>query len=249
MIDVNALGRQSVANCGRAYKLSSAMLRIIARCGSLVPANFADFFEHIRCVDPRPNPRVVLYVRISPTQRNAAARLKKSRRRCMKKLRELGFVVARVFSHVESATGADFDKRPCLRAAIEYARAHELPLVAHNPDRFIRPYFYTKKAQDEQPTQWECMQLGRLAKGVRLVTMLPPELSPSEVHSERTKEGMRDAERRLGRPSKRKTVHRLKSNPDLRLDAKRLREAGLSYRGIGKELGVPFSTIRSWLGC
>jgi hypothetical protein len=148
------------------------------------------------------------------------------------------------WEHVGSKRGRHEFER-----AVFLAKQHGAVIVAESVNRFRRPFDpdYKGRKQELPLSLFDLKRLMVEAEGVPLVTIVPPDTSPSEVRSYQTRRGQAGKDCFGGRPQKRfpKKATRLELTPA----AIQLWNAGFSYRKIGQKLGVHFSTVRDWLKC
>lgn len=116
---------------------------------------------------------------------------------------------------------------------LKLARALDAVLVAEAIDRFIR-----NENTGGHPEPSDIARLARVAKGVKFATEIPLDV-PSRSNQTKRGQHYRKIHSRTGS----KKVRRLAKLAE----AKRLRRLGFSYRQIGAEIGVHWTTIYGWL--
>ncbi len=203
------------------------------------PAKASDYIAHIDDLEPG---LVVPYGRVSRRQQQRKGKLNHQIADLTSELERRGHDVTDGFK--ETASGWA-DDRTTLQLAILEAERVGAVVMAESADRFIRhPEFNPKTNPDILPTVYEFERLMIEAANVQLATLHHPDTHWKIVRSLQTKRGQRGSGHRGGRPAERfpKKARRLVKKPK----AIALRKQGFSYRRIGRDLGVAWSTIRNW---
>ena len=193
----------------------------------------------------------VPYMRVSTREQRRQCNLKNRLSALRRELRRKGIDWHASFTQVE--TGTSLENRPKLVEAIEAARRLQaenpgatVAVVTDTRNRFLRGKFYNGRASTDPPTPRQWAELKKLADGITLATVLPPDATFGKVRGHETLIA-RNAGKRVGRPPKRPTVQKKKRREELLPKARRLRDRDLSVRQIAGRLGVPISTIGRWL--
>lgn len=199
----------------------------------------------------RPGLKAVQYGRVSSRTQHHRKNLDAQEAYCKFRLRKLGVPTNRVYREIGAGWSQDRER---LQAAAAYAKEIGVVLVAESADRFLRSQdFNTKKRPDVLPSHAEWEKLKESTLGVRLVTILPPDMHWRAVRSHQSRRGQRGKGRLGGRPKNRADSRRgpKKLRRLLLLDdALEMRDQGLGLGTIAKELGIPKSTIQRWTkGC
>lgn len=192
----------------------------------------------------------VVYMRVSTWEQRNEGGLKRRVKRLRRYLRgkDMPCPQKRCFS--ELADSRSLRKRPKLLRAIEMARKMQVehpnavvPVVTDTRNRFVRGRHYNGQANTDPPSHAQLKRLARIARGVVLATVLPPDASFKDV---RQFEMMGEAMKRL---RKRKPNPGCKKERRERLmpEARRLHKGGASLRQISKLIGVPTSTVGDWV--
>ena len=143
-----------------------------------------------------------------------------------------------------------------LRPALAIARLCNTNILAETLDRLIRPTtFHPYLAPHAPLTRDDLRRLAQVAKGVRLMTIVHPDASPSSAHGFQTKRGQLASGNPGGRPRRHDNEpgHRRRRRDRLLEDVLRLRQAGLSSRDIAErirhETGEELShrTVQLWI--
>jgi hypothetical protein len=192
----------------------------------------------------KPGALVVLFCRVSNRERRS--HLKRQEQRLRKYCQEHGLVVIAVFYEVRSATPAYKWDRTVLERAALVAHEHNATLVALSVDRFIRgPLRKEKTPMPPSALDFHRFQMLIViedAEGnvicVPLATLLHPDLGLSALRSVYTKMGFA-AQSKPGDKKRQKEVNLAR--------ALRLHKSGMNYRRVGRELDVPWTTVRDWI--
>jgi DNA invertase Pin-like site-specific DNA recombinase len=180
--------------------------------------------------EPQP---VLIYCRDSGRGQKENLRHQKST--VKRRLEEIGFRVVRSFGEIAEGWKKD---RPEFRRAVRKAKATGLLLVAESLDRFWRP----PPGPDCKLPPMNSLEFKRFlsaTEGVRIAVLDPSE----KARSEQTKRGQEARGHKGGRPKETKKKRRERLSPI----ALKLSEARYSYRRIGRELKVPWRTVRDWI--
>lgn len=186
---------------------------------------------------------VILFIRVSGRgQKEHLAHVESLLRR---ELERRGFKVVGVFKEI--ATGSS-DDRTTLELAILEAERLGAILVAESANRFIRhPEFHPQTNPDRLPSVFDFERLMVMAGNVKLATLHHPDTHWKAVLGFQSKRGQQGSGNYGGRPSRRgpgwAKARRLKLLPV----ALARRKKGRSYRRIGRELEIHWSTIRDWI--
>jgi len=188
--------------------------------------------------------QVVLYVRVSTQQQADGGNIDDAKAEALAWLRARSIEPLAVFAGVESSDigGGRF----ILRDALDFARQHGAILVAPSRCRLLRSYLCGGgkiRNEIEPPNDGEYRMLRRMANGVPLATIIPPNEPARASQIARGQKGDKG-----GRPPKLEPGWKKRRREELAPRALALIEQGKSQRGIAAELAVPVSTIRDWLG-
>jgi len=189
---------------------------------------------YIECLDDLPpGAQVVLYCRVSTLGQSLAAQLAY----CLKSLKEKGMrLIGKPF--LETAKGYDLS-RPLFRKAIKYARKNKSVLVARSIGRILRSPFLSRKYPFALPTEDQFKELMGITKGVRMATIIYPDISTEEerkIESEKPDKGkggrgVKKRKRKGGRWRwKRKLLPFVMAE----------RNNGETYRGISEKIAAEF---------
>ena len=133
--------------------------------------------------------------------------------------------------------------------AEEMARRQNAILLATEPNRFVRNELVRTNDEelwDLQANEAELDVLGSLTSGVVLMTLCPPDVSPSDERSLQTKRGLRAGAMQSAKPSEMRThwkpiaIAMWKAKVGLEKEI-------FSVRKIAKYLGQKKSTIHDWI--
>jgi len=195
----------------------------------------------LACADCWP---VVLYVRMSTEPQAANGKLDAAVAAVVARLRVRGIVPIKVFAGVETSDiGGD---RLLLREALDFARQHGAILVAPSRCRLLRSYLCGGgkfRNETEPPNDGEYRMLRRMANGVPLATIIPPNQSARAIQ---ISDGQKD--NKGGRPPKKEAGWKKRRREELAPRARALWEQAMPQRRIAAELKVAPSTIRRWIG-
>lgn len=201
--------------------------------------------------------KAVLYMRESTWRQQQGGNLKNRLDELRRRIRNYGIQVLDEFTEVIS--GRNLDDRSGLVDAIEATREFQkcfpddtTVLVTDTRNRFIRGLQYNGQASTDEilPIQWA--DLAKMAQGVMLATVIPPDASFKRVKQYEI-EPARQAGKPFGRPKgscKRKRCKpgaMLRRRERLLPQVHRLHDRGESQRSIAKKLKVSNSTISDWL--
>jgi hypothetical protein len=140
------------------------------------------------------------------------------------------------------------NNRQKLLESVDYAKKYNVPLLAESACRFFRSMsFHPYKNPDAQPTVEEFEEFKRLTKGVRLVTILHPDLPWKIVRHFETMRGRQAKGKKGGRPPKRKPGYKKTIREEKKPQVQELSRTGHSQREIEKLTGVSRTTVRRWL--
>jgi len=220
-----------------------------------MPGMASEFIHHLPTLLAKHGQRpVVLLSRVSTESQRKDGNLDDATASALRELKAFGCTVLKTFPEV--ANGGIFDSdRIVLERAIEYARQRGAWLVVQSRDRFLRGRTFDGTSQSELPTVGEYMALRRMAGGVPLATILPPD-DPG-ARSSQIKRGQAAKGTHVGRPPKemsgRGVFKRRKAacSPE----AQRLHAEGRSYRQIAQDLNqrqdswpvVSAKTVWNWI--
>jgi DNA invertase Pin-like site-specific DNA recombinase len=191
---------------------------------------------------------VVLYIRVS--SRSQAVNLRDSMENLRREVARRGLVVLGAYREIvpgwEEMHGDKWGRR-AFEKAVYKAQAASAVVVAESVDRFRRA-FSPKWRENHRQASLTVMEMKRLmdeVDGVRLATLLHPDMPPKGVSSAQTKRGQAGKGNYGGRPKRKhpKKEERLTKKP-LAIE---MRKGGYSYRRIARELNVPWSTVRDWV--
>lgn len=148
-----------------------------------------------------------------------------------------------------AARDAEYEHRSKLERALLIAEKHNAVVVAESMDRFIGCFGYRKRRNPAPLDVFSIRRLLEMAVGVRLATLLHPDAMPDRgaVKAYQTKRGQAANGNSGGRPVEQfpKKARRVKLMPQ----AIDLWKAGRSYRKIGRQLKIHWSTVRDWIQC
>ena len=138
------------------------------------------------------------------------------------------------FTYVGSARRVE--NRPDIRKAVALARLTGADILMLTRNRLLRNWD-GRIDRDAEPDEEQWNKMNRLLRGVRVLTVLPPDAPPKEVRRFETKMSPL-----VGRPTL-KSKRREKLKPE----ALALREKGWSVRRIASHLHTPRSTVQDWV--
>ena len=217
----------------------------------VTPAEAADYLAGLEWwIEKYGKPDVIIYCRVSGRnqyyKRNMILQTKIIRQLC----RHKHLHVVYEFHEIASGTIRDKENRLAFIQAVEIARQQstETAILAVTPDRFLRSEDYTS-VNPVLPSKEDWETLRSWASGVPLLTVLNPDMTEKQIHSQRVKWGMKIKGQKGGRPKKRKAVPgQLKKRRDEMLPkVKKLLKRGKTVYRINKMTGIACSTIRDWL--
>jgi DNA invertase Pin-like site-specific DNA recombinase len=200
----------------------------------------------------------VTYMRVSTHEQRKKGNLKYRDRFLLSQLERLG--INCVASYTEVGSGRNLN-RPVFEKAVKHARTLQrqnpnalVVIVTDTRNRFLRnPHF---NGSSDPLTHLQMRKLIAFTAGVTLVTVLPPHASHRDVKSHEAKFSTAlgvESGKKVGRPPKKrrdKASRRQGQQERLRLSWEAIRmfvDEDASKRAISRKLGVPESTIRSWL--
>ena len=200
----------------------------------------SQYIAHIENLDPGP---VVLYVRVS--RRHQDCHLEDQQADLTRKSERRGHDVIGLFK--ETASGwADY--RTMLQLAVLEADRAGAVVVAESVDRFIRhPEFNPKTNPEVLPTVFDFERLMADAANVKLATLHHSDTPWKVVRGFQSKRGQAGSGHRGGRPIRGGPGSKKRRRESKMPEALKHREAGMSYRKIGQQLNVAWSTIRDWI--
>ncbi|QDT66373.1 recombinase family protein [Calycomorphotria hydatis] len=186
---------------------------------------------------------IVVYVRVSERSQKSNGSLKKQRRTIVECLSGKGKVES-VVEAVEYGKLSVY--RPQFRKAIELAREVGAGVTALDTTRLLRAESFDKATNPfSEPTADEWLKLSRLADGVKfLATVMPPSTPLEELHSGKTRRGMKASSKKPGRRPAKKIQKR---TWDKILEE---RAAGASMYSLQKKYktrGIPRTTLRDFI--
>lgn len=238
--------------------------KALAKKWLVVAGKASDFVTRLKRFAKRyPNlTRVILYVRVSDRKQARANSQAAQRERLLRAAKKYRLEVIDIIIDVKPAKR--HSKRLALREAFAVAQQHDAFVLAYATNRLIRGQdHHSTKRPDAVPTREEFEELAALADGVPMVTLLDPDLPPSEVHSRMTKLAKKHRGNKGGRPRKdaAKPKPRQSSNTKARREfymdegVRELHRQGKAYReieAIAAEWDSPFdpprhSTIQGWI--
>lgn len=215
------------------------------------PSEASSLIRHLDDLDAK-SLLTIVYMRVSTKEQRRRCNLKNRYRTLVRDLRQRGVQRCGYFTEVRS--GSSLRKRPALRQALEAARQ----LQAQNPDavvaivsdtrnRFVRGALYNGRASTDEPSPGQWARLRRMAHGVTLATMLPPNATFSKVREHEVHIATR-AGKRVGRPPKPPVVHKKGRREELLTEIRGIHDLGeTSLRQLARRYDVPKSTICRWL--
>ncbi len=133
--------------------------------------------------------------------------------------------------------------------AVHLAKTLDAILLAESTDRFTRTSIYhSNDKPDAQAGLHEFENLEYSTRGVRLMTHLVPDASPSEVRSYQRKRGRKEKGQYGGRPEKRlRGPYGPRPNGSELTKVRSFHKHCYSTRQIARLCHRPQSTIRGWL--
>jgi len=194
----------------------------------------------------------IVYMRVSTKEQRRRCNLKNRLRALQRDLRQRGINWHGSFTEVHS--GSTLRGRPGLHHALKAARqiqaenpgAH-VAVVTDARNRFIRGRHYNGRASTDEPSPGQWARLRRMAHGVTLATMLPPNATFSKVREHEVHIATR-AGKRVGRPPKPPVVHKKGRREELLTEIRGIHDLGeTSLRQLARRYDVPKSTICRWL--
>lgn len=146
-------------------------------------------------LDEEPQRPLVLLNRVSTRRQERAGHLDDDRRSCLEHLS--GCNVIKLFGEVGS--GKLGPHRTVLKKAIKCAKRHGAVVVVSSRDRLIRAQDFDGTNQSDDPTEEEYLALTKMARGVKLASILAPW---KRGRSAQIKRGQKARGNRGGRPPK-----------------------------------------------
>jgi hypothetical protein len=217
------------------------------QCFDRRKAVISEYIEHLDMVlEQNPNIPVIPYARVSTLGQSLNGNLEEQSKELCRELKRRGAnIICSTFKEVKN--GSVYTPPGLIWDACKLANKVKGVIVAISFDRIIRPFFFDpRKKQFTEPIVPEMKMLRSVTRRARLVTIEHPDIANSDAHSRHTKRGMREKNKMGGRPKKiipgAKKKRREKYKP-LALDMKK---NGESCRIIGRELGIPHTTISDW---
>ena len=204
-----------------------------------------DYFYHLTdLVRQGQGLLVVLYCRVSGRAQNWKGNLDDQERRLRREAKRLGLLVVACYREVSSGWT---DNRPNLAAAAKRALAEGAVVLAQSRGRLIRSiYFDTFINPYAYPTVAEFDELQRQTKGVKLATLLDPDVTSRQERAFETRRGLR-SKGCGGRPATNKAGYKKERRLAKLPRALRMRACGATVRRIAASTGVPASTLQGWL--
>jgi hypothetical protein len=191
----------------------------------------------------RDGSKVVIACRVS--HRENKSHLKDQERRLRGELESAGGKVVGVVRRVHSGWKPEW-----LHVAVEIAKQHDAVILAESTSRLIRHRNWktTKECWTIQPSHRNLQALESVADGVKLVTLLHPDASPSEERSCHTKRTGK-AGRPRGRSRKKDAYAFTRTRFLVALQSRWRRDGRESFsdRHIARKIGRPRSTVRDWI--
>lgn len=190
-----------------------------------------------------PGDKVILCCRVSKHTQRRRGNLKDQERGLRKEAEALGAEVIDVVHHEGSGWvgGWLLELRP---RAIQRGAM----LLAETPSRFVRHLdYHSKRRPKAQATEDDLRCLAAWTRGLSLLTVVDPDLSPEEERSFQTKRGQEAKGKKGGRPVKAKPGDKKQRRAELLPRVLELHQHGMSVREIVAETGVAKSTVHEWL--
>lgn len=195
---------------------------------------------HVNAIKGTP---VVLYLRVSA--RNQTDNLQHQKAELIAAVKQKDCPIVGIFEEVVSGwleAVSDYNEsRAEFFRAILKAKQTGAVVVALSMDRF-----YRRRRHHGKLLPLTVFHLKRLllnADGVNLATLKHPDTPPDQVHKEHTERGQAWTGHYGGRPRRTKKKRRESLLPVV---LQMWREGG-SYRRIGREVNVSWSTVRDWV--
>jgi hypothetical protein len=218
-------------------------------------ATFESYFKagkasrFIRLFDLKPGDRVYLVLRVSNCERERNLIDQEVN------LRRLVEAVGAIVVGVYRISISGRDPYWLGYAARQAQKLGATVLLAESTDRFIRNRYYHSSKHNRKNLQATEKQLEELAywtRGMKLMTHLHPDASPSEVRSYQSKRGQREKRRKGGRPKNRTAGYKKRRQEEkigLVLWLHRNNPQKWSVRRIAEKpmVNVPKSTVHEWI--
>jgi DNA invertase Pin-like site-specific DNA recombinase len=135
------------------------------------------------------------------------------------------------------------NERSELVKAAKLAKEKRAILVALNTSRFVRNKRY-QRARTTLPTVDDFEQLIGVVGGVKLATILPPNVQ--EDHSSDTKRGFKARGAKPGRPWIKRPGDKDRRRVSFKIPIIRLFKQGCRNCEVMRQLGLPEKTVRNW---
>lgn len=149
-----------------------------------------------------------------------------------------GATIIGIFYYVGNGSATDIFWQVHAEGVAAFARQQKAIVLAAEPDRFVRNRYWTPERFDWEPIEEDLAIVRRYFRGVTLMTLTPPHISPGEARSRQTIRGLQEW---------------LKSKKGLRSRlqpiAIAMSKAGISIRAIAGFLllGKGKSTVSEWI--
>jgi len=155
----------------------------------------SDYIRHAP-EEIKPGDKLILACRVSECEQDRKGNLADQEANLRERAENLGAIVLRVVSQVESGY-----KPWWVGRAVFLAKQYGAKIFAESTDRLIRTPAFDKKNQDAQARDSDLRYLVWWSEGVVLATDLHPDATPKETRSYQRKRGQRMKGNRGGRPS------------------------------------------------
>jgi hypothetical protein len=128
---------------------------------------------------------VVLWCRASNIEQERVDSLKRHRDWMYQQMLDCGAVIVGEVSIVASGFDPIWIGR-----AVAIAEKHNVAIVAHSTDRFVRHSRYSKTNQKVRAGETELKEITRYANGIELITLIDPNAKSSEIRKAATERGI-----------------------------------------------------------
>ncbi len=191
-----------------------------------------------------PSMRVVLACRVSNRQRKS--HLKDQEANLRHAVEEAHGNVVAVHAVAESGFYPSW-----LCRAVLLAKKRDAVVLAETTDRLVRhPAYHSSEYPDAQARTSDLEELAYFIEGVKVMTHLHPNASPTEVRAYHVARGQQLKNRKGGRPKSQPSqrgTYRSRYDDERLSEVLELQAQGLSIRDIAEQIGRPHSTVQGWI--
>lgn len=211
----------------------------------VLPSKFSDIFRHIDDLSEEEMPtEAVLYIRLSYRTQKPEERIHAYNIDGERELNRRGIKVVAVFYDV--APGWLRDERPGFKAAIAYCEKHNMHMVTHSSDRYVRNRkYHSSNHKEVLPTPLELDSIAKMTANIKIpLTLYHPDLLTKDVERYQEKLGREFSNRKPGRPSK-KTKSQIRAQHWHQVAS--MHENEMTVREIARQIKISESTVRGWI--